>query len=379
MKIYKLKYQSKVMGIRISDIPNCRYSLDLEYELAKKVLSYIDKKDIVNGGTLSLKEKDNMYVTENEVDVINISSVKECLRYINSDSAVIKKEGMISGCYISLYAERKLDRLLPEILGNTGLKYKIIGLKYKRAGERFVQLFFKEEDKPNPYDKKFGIYLGVDDTDASVIDITAVVASITTETIRYITGGSEKHRNVHPIATYKKVVSIDNSKLIDVGKVDGGKYVRRSMWGKKVNSEKFLKDYPNFITVGYSMYGSWYALPAEYVEELFNPIFKEIVEFFKSNIPKIVQELSDDNAVNHLNDFSPLSKDKLIELISIYPKCYYCKYEGTPTYSELSNTEEHLQEMSVPYNTFIGFRRYLVWNNELYLWFGLDEKGSWST
>lgn len=339
MKIYKLKYQSKVMGIRISDIPNFRYSLDLEYGLAKKVLSNIDKKDIVNGGTLSLKEEDNTYVTENEVDVINISSVKECLRYINSGNAAIEKDSKLSGCYISIstYVKIKLVRLLPEILGNTGLTYKITGLAYKRTGESYVQLFFKEKDKPNPYDKKFGIYLEVKDLDAtSVTSITAEVIAITTETIRYVNGGSERYRNVHPIATYKKVFSTDGN-------------------------------------------GSWFDLRAEYVEELVNPIFKEIVEFLKSNIPKIVQELSDDNAVNHLNDFSPLSKDKLIELISIYPKCYYCKYEGTPTYSELSNTEEHLQEMSVPYNTFIGFRRYLVWNNELYLWFGKDEKGSWST
>lgn len=367
MKIYKLEYQSKVMGIRISDIPDCKYSLDLKNKLAKKVLSHIDKKAVVNGGTLSLKIKDNLYVTENEVDVINVSSVKECLRYINSDSAVIKKEGKIFGCYISTYAERKLNRLLPEVLGNTGLKYK----DEIRAGKSFVQLFFKEKDKPNPYDKEFGIYLEVEDlNDTSVINITAGVSSITTKTVKYVNGGSDNLIDFHPIATYKKVVSIDNSKLIDVGKIDDGTYNNSNMWGHKVDSKQFLKDYPNFITVGY---GSWYALPAEYVEELLNPFFKEIVEFFKSNIPKIVKELSDDNVVNHLDDFLPLSKDKLIELISIYPKCYYCRCGGTPTYSELSSTEEHLQEMSVPYGTILGFRRYLVWNNELYLWFGKDE------
>lgn len=367
MKIYKLVYQSKVMGIRISDIPNCKYSLDLESELAKKVLSYIDKKDVVNGGTLSLKIKDNLYVTENEVDVINIFSVKECLRYINSDSAVIKKEGKISGCYISTYAKRKLDRLLSEILGDTGLKYK----DEVRAGKNFVKLFFEEKDKPNRYDKEFGFYLEVEDLDnTSVINITAEVSSISIKTVKYVNGGSDDLCDFHPIATYKKVVSIDNSKLIDVGKIDGGKYNHSNMWEHKVHPKRFLKDYPNFITVGYC---SWYALPAEYVEELLNPFFKEIVEFFKSNIPKIVQELSGDNIGNHLDDFSPLSKDKLIELISIYPKCYYCKCEGTPTYSELSSTENYLQKMSVPYGTIMGFRRYLVWNNELYLWFGKDE------
>lgn len=350
MKIYKLEYQSKVMGVRISDIPNFRYSLDLEYELAKKVLSNIDKKDIVNGGTLSLKEEDNTYVTENEVDVINISSVKECLRYINSGNAAIEKDSKLISMYygyktsISTYAKGKLNKLLPELLGNTGLTYittKISALPPdKRIGENYVQLFLKEKDKkhkPHSYDRKgIGLYLDVEDLDdTGVTSITAEVIAIRVVHYNRHYCGSEPSRKVHTVATYKKSFSTDG-------------------------------------------YGSGYDLPLEYVEELVNPFFKEIVEFFKSNIPKIAQELS--NASNHLNDFLPLSKDKLIELISIYPKCYYCKCDGTPIfYGELSSTEEHLEEMTDRYIVINGFRKYLVWNNELYLWFGWDEKASWNT
>ena len=70
MKHYKLAYNGVVVGARLCEIPSCKYSLDMDLDLARVLLNLIDKRGILKGGTLPLKIDGNMYVTDNEENVI---------------------------------------------------------------------------------------------------------------------------------------------------------------------------------------------------------------------------------------------------------------------------------------------------------------------
>lgn len=55
MKLYKLAYNGVAVGARLCEIPSCKYSLDMDLDLAKVLLNLIDKRGILKGGTLPLK------------------------------------------------------------------------------------------------------------------------------------------------------------------------------------------------------------------------------------------------------------------------------------------------------------------------------------
>lgn len=112
MRLYKLAYNGEVVGARLCEIPGCKYSLDIDSDLAKALLNLIDKRGILKGGTLPLKIDGGMYVTDNEENVITTSSLNECLKYVNNTKEVLGKS-------VNIYVSQRLEEMMPSILQGT--------------------------------------------------------------------------------------------------------------------------------------------------------------------------------------------------------------------------------------------------------------------
>lgn len=55
MKLFKLVTGKETLGYRLSEIPNQKVQLDMEPELAKEVLGYIDKSTLNKGTLIQMK------------------------------------------------------------------------------------------------------------------------------------------------------------------------------------------------------------------------------------------------------------------------------------------------------------------------------------
>ena len=139
------------------------------------------------------------------------------------------------------------------------------------------------------------------------------------------------------------------------------------------NTKHYYTDKPDFIILTWD--GDHTVItPTHYFDSLLAPIFEEVVQFYKVNMKQVELKLSSESEIlNYLDNFKEASKGDIIKLSKVYPKCYYCRIEGTPHFDNLSNTEGHIKEMEERYGDTLGFRRYLIWEGNLYLWFGEDE------
>lgn len=377
----QLQLNGSVVGYRF-DLLNSDgdriVSFDVNTANAKAFLSMVNADSVEKGQAIKGREVDGVFITPDESNVIEVSEIaqaKDLLEkyYFSSQVGCLtvsdKDRELLSGCKAYTYAEIKFNKLLSNVLACTKLKYKNRSMAISPYEHKeYFQLFFEGTDMTRSYDEEFGTYISVyySSESGSIVIVTGI-ERVKKRTVRYINGGSDTFANFDTLEEYKRRIPIIKSKLIDISEVDNGRYYSKSMLGSSVNHERFFKNYPNYIAFG------WYALPSEYVEELLGPIFKEVAEFFKVNIPKLIQKMQKDDIFKHLNEFRSLSKERLKELASTYPRCYYCNCIGTPTFDSLTNTKEHMEEMSASYFVILGFRRYLVWNNELYLWFGPDD------
>lgn len=107
MKLFKLVYEGNTIGYRLSNLPQSNISLDMTPELAKEVLGYIDKSNVVKGTIIEMKFKDNLYVSDNEQNVVEANNLKECMSYINS---VKSSEGMLDETFNNESEEKKILR-----------------------------------------------------------------------------------------------------------------------------------------------------------------------------------------------------------------------------------------------------------------------------
>lgn len=104
MKLNQLVCKKEVIGYRLSEIPNSNVSLDMTKELAKELLSCIDKSKVRKGLIVEMKLKGNVYISENEQNTIEVSSLKECLSYING---VKSSEGILNEEFNNTNEEKK--------------------------------------------------------------------------------------------------------------------------------------------------------------------------------------------------------------------------------------------------------------------------------
>ena len=274
------------------------------------------------------------------------------------------------GYHITSLGNQKLEEMMKTILNGTNLQYKKESKAIATyAGRTYFRLFVDENKVKTSYDENYGIWMETSYDDGK-INVIAELSRIGSYTVNYINGGSKNFGQFDKIQRFEKSVEIDKSKIIDIGEVDNRKYNRSGMWGHSVDSTAFLKDYPNNVTIGY---GAWSAISIKHIEELLNPIFDEVLDFFKEQVSKIENNLFEDNILNHLGEFKRLEKTTLERLSKTYEKCYYSMRDGTPKFENLTKTADYIKKMSTPYGTIMGFRSYLEWDGNLYLWFGADE------
>lgn len=152
MKLYKLAYNGAVVGARLCEIPSCKYSLDMDLDLAKELLNLIDKRSILKGSTLPLKIDGDMYVTDNEENVITASSLNECLKYVNNTKEILGK-------YVNIYVSQKLEEMMPNILQGTNLGYEDSHVRLCSYECRDYKYLFIN-DKNNK-DKKLNTLVGI--------------------------------------------------------------------------------------------------------------------------------------------------------------------------------------------------------------------------
>lgn len=107
MKLFKLVTGKETLGYRLSEIPNQKVQLDMEPELAKEVLGYIDKSTLNKGTLIQMKLKGDNYVSDNEENVIQVETLKECLAYINS---IDSSESLLTEGFNTVSEEKKKFR-----------------------------------------------------------------------------------------------------------------------------------------------------------------------------------------------------------------------------------------------------------------------------
>ena len=371
MKLYKLAYNGVVVGARLCEIPSCKYSLDMDLDLARVLLNLIDKRGILKGGTLPLKIDGNMYVTDNEENVITASSLNECLKYVYNTKEVL-------GRYVDIYVSQRLEELMPNILQGTKLGYEDRCVSLSFCDHRdYKHLFINgksSKDEGKYYSRDYGITLEVEyDHSHREIRVIAEVIAVESYTKTFLNGGPETFYDFLTIDKYDKCVKFDSKKVIDEDTMDEDIIdirVNDNWCNFSENTKHYYTDKPDFIILETDTI----ITPAYYFDNLFAPIFEEVIQFYKGNMKQVELKLSSDSDIlNYLNNFKEVSKGDLIKLSKVYPRCYYCERSGTPHFDNLSNTEDHIKEMEEKYSYILGFRRYLIWKGNLYLWFGEDE------
>lgn len=349
MKLHRLVYDGEVLGIRVDCIPGCGYSLDLDLDLAKTLLTCIDKSKAVKSDTIPLRLiGDSVYVTDDETNVVSVENMRECLKYIPS-------EYRLSGCDIYDYSIKKCNILLRELLRGTNITFK----EDRRSsvhGEKYNRLMFEGYDD-SKHNLKFGVFLGLVGIywrlDGSIgLRIRAEIFCIETVSLRDGCGSDRDYTKV--FKEFEKTVHIDKRKVVTVPEL------------KSVSDEvRFFKAYPDCVWLYDDV-----ALPVDYIESIFRSDYKNIMDMFKPVVSRIFSMVSME-VLNHLGEFSDLSLEKMKELSHKYPKCYY--YSGdNPIFYGLSVTESHIEEMEDTVGFERGYRKFLILDGDLYLWFGRD-------
>ena len=380
MKLYKLAYNGVVVGARLCEIPSCKYSLDIDLDLAKELLNLIDKRSILKGGTLPLKIVGDMYVTDNEENVITASSLNECLKYINNTKEVL-------GRYVNIYVSQKLKEMMPNILQGTKLGYedRHVRLCSYEYGD-YKYLFINNKDKRTYQSRDYGITLEVKYSRRHrKLKVTAEVVTVESRTIHYVNAMPETFYNfLHTddlSSFYDKCINFDDKKVIDKDIVDVRVLDKDIIDIRDIdnrgnlteNTKHYYTDKPDFIILAWKR-NHTVITPTYYFDSLLAPIFEEVVQFYKGNMKQVELKLSSESEIlNYLDNFKEVSKGDLIKLSKVYPKCYYYNKDSTPHFDNLSNTEDHIKEMEEKYGVTLGFRRYLIFEGNLYLWFGEDE------
>lgn len=349
MKLHRLVYDGEILGIRVDCIPRCVYSLDLDLDLAKTLLTCIDRSKVVKSDTIPLRLiGDSVYVTDDETNVVSVESIRDCLKYIPS-------EYRTSGCDIHDYASRKCNILLRELLKGTNINFKE-DRRNSVHGEKYNRLIFEgyDDDKHN---LKFGVFFGLYGIywrlDGSVgLRIRAEIFCI--ETVSLMDGCGSVRDYTKVFKEFEKTVRIDKRKIVTVPKF------------KSIRDEgRFFEAYPDCVWLYDDI-----ALPVDYIENIFRSDYKNIMDMFKPVVSKIFSMVSM-NVLNHLGEFRDLSLEELKKLSNEYPKCYY--YGGdNPIFYGLSATESHIGEMEDIVGFRRGYRKFLILNSDLYLWFGSD-------
>ena len=383
MKLYKLSYNGVVVGARLCEIPSCKYSLDMDLDLAKELLNLIDKRRILKGGTLPLKIVGDMYVTDNEENVITASSLNECLKYVNNTKEVLGK-------YVNIYVSQRLEEMMPNILQGTNLGYedrRVRLCSYEYGDYKYLFINDKNnKDKRTYQSRDYGITLEVKySRKHRKLKVTAEVVVVESRTIHYVNAMPETFYNfLHTddlSSFYDKCIKFDGKKVIDKDIVDVKVLDEDIIDIRDIdnrgnlteNTKHYYTDKPDFILLKRKR-NHTVITPTYYFDSLFDPIFEEIIQMYKGNMQKIESKLSSKSDIlNYLGSFKTVSKLDLIELSKMYPKCYYYNGDRTPHFDNLSNTEDHIKEMEEKYGVILGFRRYLIFEGNLYLWFDEDE------
>lgn len=350
MKLHGLVYDGEVLGIRVDCIPWCRYSLDLDLDLAKTLLTCIDKSKVVKSDTIPLRLiGDSVYATDDETNVVSVESLRDCLKYI-------PLEYRLSSCDIHEYADRKFNILLGELLKGTNIKVKW-DKDHVVLNEKYRRLIFEGYDS-SKYKRKFGIYfdmIGISWRDGSEgLEIMAKIFSI--ETVRVLDIGSfcnfKEYLNV--FKEYDRTVRIDKRKRVTAPNIRSS-----------VDEAMFYESFPDCVWA----YGD-IAVPVDCIEGIFKMDYMNIISQFKPVISRITSAVSM-GVLNHLGEFRDLSLEKMKELSNTYPNCY-CYRGDTPIFYELGSTESYIQAVGDTVGIEKGFRKFLVFEGELYLWFGVD-------
>lgn len=368
MKLYKLAYNGVVVGVRLCEIPSCKYSLDMDLDLAKVLLNLIDKRGILKGGTLPLKIDGNMYVTDNEENVITTSSLNECLKYINNTKEIL-------GRYVNIYVSQRLEEIMPNILQGTKLRYENRSVSLSLCDFRdYKHLFINGENnkgKRDYHSRDYGITFEVEYNRSSrEIRVVAEVITVESYTKKYLNGGAKTFYKFLTIDKYDKCVKFDKKKVVGKGKDIVDIRVLDNYYNLDESTKHYYTDKPDFILLTKGI-----ITPTYYFDNLLAPVFEEVVQFYNCNMKQVELKLSSESDIlNYLSSFETVSKGDLIKLSKVYPRCYYCERSGTPHFDNLSNTEDHIKEMEERYSYILGFRRYLIWKGNLYLWFGEDEQ-----
>ena len=275
------------------------------------------------------------------------------------------------------YLNEALEEMMPELLEGTNLRYEKAYKATSSYDGRDYMCLFAEGKNPEggKFSEEYGVYIKADDGNSaySPFKIRAGVSRITTRSISYINGGSSRFGDFRDLVHYEAEMLFDKEKFIDIGDVDSGKYDKSSGWGHRVDYKAFLEDHPDTIAFGY---GYWHAIPAEYADEMLRPVLEDIKNILKGAIPEVAAALSKETVMDHLDEFRATKRAELAKLAEKFPKCYCSVGDSTPEFRELSDTMSHDGAWCVEYGTLMGFRKHLVWNNELYLWLGNDEKCS---
>lgn len=82
LKVSKLVFEGEVLGYRLYGIPNCVNAFDIEESVLKSLLKSSDTIKIDNGRDMELHIENDMYVTNNENNVIGIDSLGELMGFI---------------------------------------------------------------------------------------------------------------------------------------------------------------------------------------------------------------------------------------------------------------------------------------------------------
>ena len=312
-----------------------------------------------------------MYVTDDEENAITASSLNECLKYVNNTKEVL-------GRYVDIYVSQKLDEMMPNILQGTNLGYEDRHVRlcfYESRGYKYLFINDKSSKDGGEYHSRdYGITLEVEyDHSHREMRVIAEVIAVESHTKTFLNGGPETFYDFLTIDKYDKCVKFDSKKVIDEDTMDEDIIdirVNDNWCNFSENTKHYYTDKPDFIVLETDTI----ITPAYYFDNLFAPIFEEVIQFYKGNMKQVELKLSSDSDIlNYLNNFKEVSKGDLIKLSKVYPKCYYCERSGTPHFDNLSNTEDHIKEMEEKYSYILGFRRYLIWKGNLYLWFGEDE------
>lgn len=349
MKLHRLAYGGEVLGVRVDCIPGCEYSLDLDLDLARVLLNCIDKSKVIKSDTIPLRLiGDSVYATDDETNVVSVENLRDCLKYIPS-------EYRLSGCDIHDYSSKKCNILLRELLRGTN-----ITLKEDRVSlvhdEKYSRLIFEGYDD-SKHNHKFGVYFDLAGIywrlDGSVgLRIRAEIFSIVAVSLRDGCGSVRDYTKV--FKEFEKTIRIDKRKVVTVPEL-------KSI----IDERRFSKAYPDCVW----LYGN-IALPVDYIEDTFRVDYKNIMDLFRPVVSMILSAVSMD-VLNHLGEFKDLSLEKMKELSHKYPKCYY--YGGdSPIFYCLSNTEALIEEMEDAVGIERGYRKFLILNGDLYLWFGRD-------